>query len=190
MASRNLNDLSPQMQIKAKMFVEMCAERGVRVLIYCTKRTLIEQAKLFRQGRTYIEIKNKMYKLRKRGFGFLSDIIEKVGPQRGSRIVTWAGPGESWHNYAEAFDAAPLEDIDGDGRFDALWDIKKYAEQWEIMHITAEELGLTVGGRWKGRKQDSPHYQLRSGTNPTRIYTPEKLICILENQGILILNNN
>jgi len=176
--NKHIEKLSPQMREKAIKFVEKCSERGVTVLIYCTTRSLERQARLFRQGRTHLQIKDRMYKLRKRGFGFLAEIIDKVGPQRGSKIVTGAGPGESFHNYAEAFDAVPLN---SSGK--CIWDHKANPEPWETMWEVGEELGLNVGGRWKWF--DGPHFQLRKGSNPTRIYTPEKLREILIKNKLL-----
>lgn len=181
--SRDINDLTPQMAAKARLFKEKCAEAGVKVLIYATFGSLESQARLYRQGRTYFKIKDKIYSLRKRGFGFLADIIESVGPQSGNKIVTWAGPGESWHNLKEAFDAVPLADVDGDGDLDALWNDEKYAEQWQIMYRIGIELGLTVGGLWK--RKDGPHFQLRKGSNPTRAYKPQQLKEIFIQNGLL-----
>lgn len=184
MGNRNLNDLVPQMQHRAELFKAKCEALGVPVLIYNTTRTLEEQAKLYRQGRSYIQIKNKMHSLRKRGFGFLADIIDKVGPQKGDKIVTNAGPGESFHNFAEAFDAVPMADIDGDNDLECLWNSAKYEYEWSILFATAIELKLEAGGLWKGFV-DSPHFQLRKGSNPTRIYSPEKLKSILIENGLL-----
>lgn len=184
MANRNIDDLTPQMTEKAKLFINLCKSLGVKVVIYNTTRTLEEQARLYRQGRTYLQIKNKMYKMRKRGFGYLADIIDAVGPQRGTKIVTKAGPAESWHNFGEAFDAVPVADIDFDGDLDALWNNKKYAKEWDAMLKVGIELGLNVGGLWKNFK-DFPHFQLRKGKNPTRVYTPDDLKCMLIKRGLL-----
>lgn len=184
MRSRKVEDLTPQMQHKAELFVAKCEALGVKVLIYGTLGSLESQAKMYRQGRTYIQIKNKIYKMRKRGLGFLAEIIEKVGPQKGNKKITNAAPGESWHNYAEAFDAVPLADIDGDGDLDALWNPDKYEHQWQTMYSVGLELGLNVGGLWK-KFPDGPHFQQRKGANPTRVYTPEQLKEILVKNELL-----
>ena len=118
MASRSIDDLVPEMGEKTRHVVELCAERGVDLLVYCTLRTLQEQAILFRKTRTRWAIEQKMMKLQERGFPFLAEVLEGVGPQDGplGRHVTNAGPGESWHNYARAFDAVPL--VDGKAGWD------------------------------------------------------------------------
>lgn len=52
MASRDLKDLSPEMQKKVELFISMAASAGIDVLIYCTFRRQAEQLELFAQGRT------------------------------------------------------------------------------------------------------------------------------------------
>ena len=75
-------------------------------------------------------------------------------------------------------------DIDGDGIPDALWNEEKYADEWAIMYAVGLELGLNVGGLWRGFI-DGPHFQFRKGNNPTRTYGPEKLKEILIENGLL-----
>lgn len=79
MSSRSLTDLHPLFQPKAHEFVAAATSAGLDVLIYCTQRSLTEQADLYACGRT------------------------KPG-----KIVTNAKPGQSAHNYGLAFDGAPL----------------------------------------------------------------------------------
>lgn len=79
MPSRSLDDLHPIFQPYARAFVAACRVDGLEVLVYCTRRTMEEQAELYAQGRT------------------------KPG-----RIVTHARPGQSAHNYGLALDAVPM----------------------------------------------------------------------------------
>jgi peptidoglycan LD-endopeptidase CwlK len=79
MASKSLDDLRPVMQPKARAFKAACEADGLDVLIYCTLRTLDEQATLYAQGRT-----------------------------TPGRIVTKARPGSSAHNYGLALDGVPM----------------------------------------------------------------------------------
>lgn len=185
MANRKISDLTPQMQIKAEEFKKLTKASGVDVLIYSTTRTLTEQARLYRRGRTSVQIKNKIHSLRKRGFGFLADFIVQVGPQRGSKIVTNAGPGESWHNLGEAFDAVPRLDIDNDGDLDIIWAIKEFPYEWSVFWWCGKKLSLEVGGYWTNFV-DGPHMQLRKGPNPTRAYAknPEALKQLLIKNGL------
>lgn len=52
MASRNLSALDKGFKTKASAFKAAAAERGVEILIYCTRRSDEEQARLWRQGRS------------------------------------------------------------------------------------------------------------------------------------------
>lgn len=67
MASRALDDLTPEARDKAKKVQEVCAQAGVDLLIYCTLRPLEEQARLFRQSRSWAEITQKIGCFRNRG---------------------------------------------------------------------------------------------------------------------------
>lgn len=79
MSSRSLTVLHPLFRPKAEEFVQAANAAGLDVLVYCTVRTMQEQADLYAQGRT------------------------KPG-----KVVTRARPGESAHNFGLAFDGAPL----------------------------------------------------------------------------------
>ncbi len=79
MASRSLDDLAPVFRPYALAFRDACHAAGLDVLIYCTLRSLAEQADLYAQGRT----------------------------APGKR-VTNAPPGSSAHNYGLALDGVPL----------------------------------------------------------------------------------
>ena len=79
MASRSIEDLSPESAKRAAQMLARCEASGLFILVYCTLRTNAEQAALYAQGRT-----------------------------TPGRIVTWAKPGESLHNSGRAFDLVPL----------------------------------------------------------------------------------
>jgi peptidoglycan LD-endopeptidase CwlK len=79
MASKSIDDLQPVMQPHARAFEAACRVAGLPVLIYCTLRSIDEQATLYAQGRT-----------------------------TPGRIVTNAKPGSSAHNFGLALDAVPL----------------------------------------------------------------------------------
>lgn len=180
MASRDIQDLIPQMQGAAHRVLELCNEKGVNLLIYCTLRRIEEQAILFRKTRTRWAIEQKIQKLSSRGFSFLADVLEGVGPQDGplGRHVTCAGPGESWHNYGRAFDAVPI--VNGK----AAWDVNTYAQAWEIYANASESAGLHWAGRWI-RFKEYPHSQLPEGSNPIKIYGPQTIREMLSEYGLI-----
>ena len=79
MASRDLKDLLPVVEAKAKNFLAECKKAGIDVLIYCTYRSVKEQDELYAIGHTLP-----------------------------GKKVTNAKGGESWHNYHAAFDFVPM----------------------------------------------------------------------------------
>ena len=138
MASRNIQDLTKQLQPLASSFINtanaLLLKRGLNasVFITCTWRSNEEQAKLYEIGRT---VKG--------------------------RKVTNAKPGESKHNCidsktgkpaAEAFDIAVLVN----GKLD--WNLE--SDIWQLVGKLGEELGLEWAGRWE-RFREGPHFQLR-----------------------------
>ena len=163
MADHTVN-LLPPMRIRARELKRICREtENVDILIYCGERTCDEQAKLFRQSRTTAEIRSRQQSLRDRGFDFLADNIDSVGPQRGTlgHHVTKAGPGESWHQYRLAFDGVPR--VGGK----LMWE--KEHPHWEIYGEVAMLLGLTWAGNWKNFVE-FPHCQLHTASNPLNYY--------------------
>jgi peptidoglycan L-alanyl-D-glutamate endopeptidase CwlK len=77
---RNPDGLIPEVRAKVEQWHEACLARGVEMLVYCTRRTAIEQEALYAKGRT------------------------SPGPK-----VTNALPWQSWHQYGRAIDAVPLD---------------------------------------------------------------------------------
>lgn len=109
MASRRIEDLHPKLQLIANEFIRRCEREGIDVLIYCTYRSKEEQAELYAQGRT------------------------KPG-----KIVTYAKPGYSYHNYGLAFDCVPL----ANGK--PVWDIDDPV--WQKLGEVGRALGIEWGG--------------------------------------------
>ena len=178
MASRRLEDLVDKMREKAEVVKQACREAGgFDLLIYCTRRPLEEQARLFRQSRSRRQIDLKIQKYRNRGFPFLADILESVGPCYGEH-VTNAGPGESWHNFGQAFDAVPL--IGGK----PAWNYLKAKPYWDAYGEAVRQAGLYWAGDWL-RFREYPHAQLQPGGNPLKVMGPDKVYAALENNGLL-----
>ena len=153
---RNLEGLTPEMQELCLLHVAKCREAGLDVLIYCTLRTNEEQARLFRQGRKLWEIEARGEDLRRLYLRpDLSAILLGVGPQKGDRIRTWAGPGQSLHNYGEAYDGVPM--IDGK----PVWndDDDESRRLWALYGRLAVECGLAWAGNWSAGKREMPHCQ-------------------------------
>ena len=158
MASRDIEKLHPDLRDKAK---ELKSRLPFELLIYCTGRSAEEQAKLFRQSRSKKIIDEKIATLEKYGHEELAKILRDVGPQYGPH-VTKVGPGESWHQYWEAFDAVPV--IGGK----LLWVRKTNDQYWGQLGSVATELGLNWGGNWP-KWQDAPHFQRPATGNPLKL---------------------
>jgi peptidoglycan L-alanyl-D-glutamate endopeptidase CwlK len=168
MASRDLKDLIKETRDKAQIVQKACREAaGFELLIYCTLRRLEEQARLFRQSRSRAEIEIKKDKFRSRGFAFLADVLESVGPCYG-RHVTNAGPGESWHNFAQAWDAVPL--INGK----PVWSYFDAQEYWDAYGEAVRQVGMYWAGDWISFRE-YPHAQFRPGGNPLKNHSPEEV---------------
>jgi len=166
---RDIGLLVPEMESRARDVKVVCEEEGVDLLIYCTIRTLAAQARAWRKSRRTSEIHAKTDSFLHAGYDLFAQAIIGVGPQSGriGEHVTMAAPGETWHNYGEAFDSVPL--IDG-----------KIAEWndhvgYSIYGAACRKVGLFWGGRWRSLS-DSPHAQMRDVGNPLKIYRPEEAV--------------
>ena len=152
--------LHPAGRDRLQAFVDACEEHGHNLLVYCGYRSLEEQARLYRQGRTRLDIGRKIDKLTAAGFGFLADIIAGVGPQNGDTIKTMAAPGESFHNAGLAIDAVLLVN----GKPD--WDVKDVLA-WRAVGDIALAHGIEWAGRWTSFKE-MVHFQVGRGANPLK----------------------
>ncbi len=125
--SRKLEDLIPILAIKAKELQKQALEKHmIEVLIYCTWRSFAEQEAEYSKGR----------------------LIP-------GKIVTYALPGESLHNYGLAFDCGPIKNLQVD------W---KNEEAFTKIGEIGEELLLRWGGRFK-KPRDLPHFEMSFGFN-------------------------
>lgn len=160
MAERSLLSLTTQMQGCMAKFNIHCDKAGLDVLIYCTYRSLAEQAKLYRQGRTWHVIRKRVKQLNDLKPG-LGQIIVAVGPQHEKRTVTMAGPGQSAHNYRIAADGVPM--VQGK----PIWNADDPI--WQTYGQCVRAAGLEWAGDWKGSFKEFPHMQMKNFTWKTRI---------------------
>lgn len=152
----NMAMLHHEMRERIEEFINHCNGARFDVLLYCGKRTLEEQSRLYRNGRSYLDISQKADELRNHWHrGDLADILIGVGPQNGKSIVTNAGPGQSMHNYGMAVDGVPMRD----GK--PVWGNKEPEDldRWEQYGHLAMGAGLEWAGNWTHFKE-FPHIQL------------------------------
>jgi hypothetical protein len=126
-----------------------------------TVRTPEQQAKLWRQSRSLVEINQAIATLRNSGASYLAEVLDSVGPQHGDE-VTKVLPGNSWHQWGEALDC--FWEVNGA----AVWSTTKKVNGlngYQVYAAEAKALGLTAGLLWTTFK-DAPHVQLRADDNP------------------------
>jgi peptidoglycan L-alanyl-D-glutamate endopeptidase CwlK len=122
-SKKNIATLHPSLQPLAIGLIELALEHGITAKVIAGLRTYEEQNKLYAQGRT--------------------------AP---GKVVTKAKGGQSWHNFAIAFDIGVFS---ADGR---TYFPESHA--YRIVGELGESLGLEWGGRWKNFP-DEPHFQLK-----------------------------
>ena len=92
--------------------------------------------------------------------------------------MTNAGPGESWHNYAEAWDAVPM--INGK----PVWKYMDAKEYWDAYGETVRQMGMYWAGDWTSFRE-YPHAQFRQGGNPLKTMNPDQIEKILKNHKLI-----
>jgi len=162
----NLKDLVPGFRQKAETLIKNCTQSGIEMRPFFTIRTPFEQAKFWRQSRTKEEIRKKISELKKSGADFLAFCLESVGPQNGEH-VTNSIPGFSWHQWGEALDCFWV--VDGKAEWSTTKKING-VNGYRVYADEAKKLGLDAGGFWSSLK-DWPHVQLRSVSNPGKVFT-------------------
>ena len=153
MASRNVNDLRPNVARTAERHLELCAEAGIDLLVYCTLRDAEEQARLFRRGRTAEQTAKRRDRLASKGYHQLAQLLTPPEPLPGPK-VTNAGPGESFHQYGLAYDCVPM--VGGK----CLWKTTGEAlETWTEVGELGKQAGCEWAGEWT-RFREFPHFQI------------------------------
>lgn len=135
--SRDLKDLLPVVAAKCEAFIAECKRQGIDVLITSTLRDNESQAALYAQGRT----------------------------TPGNK-VTNAKAGQSFHNYACAFDFVPL--VNGKAQWNDL-------KLFERCGVIAESVGLEWAGRWQKMKEMA-HCQYTGGLTIKDLQAGKKIL--------------
>ena len=123
--SRDLNELLPQVKTKVEHFIQLCKDNNIDLLVTSTYRDFESQAALYSQGRT--------------------------SP---GKIVTNAGPGDSYHNWRCAIDVVPL--VNGKADWDGSHPV------WAEIGRLGVENGLEWAGNWVHFKELA-HFQYTGG---------------------------
>jgi len=123
--SRDLNELLPEVKTRVEKFIQSCKDKGIDILVTSTYRDMESQAALYAQGRT-----------------------------TEGKIVTNAGPGDSYHNWRCAVDVVPL--VNGKPDWDGSHPV------WATIGELGEQAGLEWAGKWIHFKELA-HFQYTNG---------------------------
>ena len=123
--SRDLNELLPEVKTRVEKFIQSCKDKGIDILVTSTYRDMESQAALYAQGRT-----------------------------TEGKIVTNAGPGDSYHNWRCAVDVVPL--INGKPDWDGSHPV------WATIGELGGQAGLEWAGKWIHFKELA-HFQYTNG---------------------------
>ena len=131
-------------------------------------RTIQDQARLWRQGRSSDMVEAQIQRLKDNGAPYLASVLDGVGPQPVGKIVTNAIPGYSWHNWGYAVDCyvskngQPIFKMsDPLMKSVGVQGYKTYAEE-------ATLIGLRAGYYFSGDLQDRPHVQMFAQEVPVK----------------------
>ena len=131
-----IDTLHPKIRQDAINFInELDDKHGIKVRAYFGHRTFTKQQELYDKGRTPESMK------------------------KGEKVVTWAKPGQSYHNFALALDV--VEILEGK----AVWSNTR----WSVIGKVGKKHGFAWGGDWAGKKSDRPHFQKTFGKHHTEL---------------------
>jgi peptidoglycan L-alanyl-D-glutamate endopeptidase CwlK len=146
MGSRSLTDLARPAYERAERFVVSCERAGIIILVYCTYRSLAEQAALYAQGREPLARANALRAAVK---------LPPITAEDNRHRVTNAAPGASLHNYRLAFDCVVMQA----GK--PVW--AGGHPVWRTVGKIGEAAGLEWAGRWQGSLREVGHFQYSGG---------------------------
>lgn len=149
--SREISDLSLEVQKMVKEFLAECIAKGHPIFITTGQRSWEEQAALYAQGRMDISDVNVLREKVK---------LAHILPPENIK-VTNAPAGFSPHNFGRAIDIAFHWDKNHDGKVqpgEIGWD-----GDWYKVGQIGESIGFEWGGRWVKPRPDKPHFQFLGG---------------------------
>ena len=143
--------MSSTAQRRLKALRAQAETAGLDLIVTCTFRSLDEQARLWRCGRTLQQVQDKAAELAAL-WPTLGETLLAVDPVHHPRRLTNFGPGESAHNYGMAVDLMPL--IHGA----PVRDYK--AREYQLLGELARAHGFEWGGDMRPRHYG--HLQIKS----------------------------
>lgn len=158
--SRAIADLRPETRERHAVLMHLASVAGFGWLLTDGLRLASQQAILYRRGRPLASIQAKADELSDRWqrpdlAQLLMDAPAQAGPKGGIRPATWAGPGQSGHQYGVALDGVPT--LGGKPLWDdeTPEDLDRWLE-WGRLLVAA---GFEWAGYWT-QHRERPHGQL------------------------------
>jgi len=159
MASRRIEDCTPALQAKIKLFTVAMFKAGIPFIITCTARTVKEQMALWAQGRESLFDTNTLREIAGLPLIHLEQNNHKVTWTLKSNHIIDLEDGDPNNDRSRAFDIA----ITRENKL--VWDVKvDVNNDKKPDYIQAGEIGESVGLRWGGRFKtpDMPHFELNA----------------------------
>jgi len=128
-SEQRIQKLHPAIRDRARAFIAEAQKQGIFLRVVQGLRTWPEQQKIYDQGRTTASI------------------------AKGEKIVSWAKPGQSPHNYGLAIDVVEMKNGS------ALWE----TPNWQKIGNIGKSFGFEWGGDWQKEKLDRPHFEYPPG---------------------------
>jgi len=139
---------------KINMVISEMETAGYTIQLQSGFRSLVDQGKLWRRGRSSSVIKEKIKYLRDNDCDVLADALHNAGPQMSNIRCTNSMPGYSWHNWGQAIDVFVNNDPSG------------CRELYGVLADKAVKIGLTSGFNFKSFK-DPGHLQMNAREIPS-----------------------
>lgn len=141
--STRIEDLEPTIQPAARTFLSLIK---IPYVVTSTLRTQDEQAALYAQGRSKLDVVNS---LRAKAH------MRPIGDKENSYIVTKLDGviRKSNHQSGRALDVVPA-DVNGNPTWPGAMDVR-----WDAISKAGETAGFEWGGRWDW--PDLPHFQMK-----------------------------
>lgn len=157
MASKDIKDLTPAMQVFFQKFKNEMDKNKISFVVTCTARTVKEQQALYAQGRQNLSEVNTLRKMA--GLDPITNAEEnkKVTWTLASKHIIDLDDGNTDNDKSRAFDIVITKNKK------ATWDIKVDVNENKIPDYTeAGEIGEKIGLKWGGRfkSPDYPHFEL------------------------------
>ena len=163
-----LSLLIPEFRKKVIDVIAACKKRGVNIEVLETVISPLEQASLWKQGRTAIEAELKMLALENANAHYLSQVM-RAAQAKETNKVTEALPGYSWHQWGEAVSCVWVDRINK-----LCWSPTKLEGKmngYKVYGEEAQNLGLTHGSSFDDVAHGWTVLQLRPVQSPTEIFS-------------------